>query len=328
MNALIIKELDVLRRTSATEEAGTFKARQYATAIKTIQALTSDIVTLADVPSGKGTGIGDKIREKISELLDTGSLAAADKARATKSPDALEAFQKIYGVGPKKAANLVAAGTTTIEALTAAAAKDPKLLNKNQRIGLRYYTDLQERIPRTEMEVHEATLMSHKPASLEGVIVGSYRRGRPDSGDIDMIICTRDMITDAPSALATYASTLAAAGYLKELLALGPHKCLAICQLPGQKARRLDLLVTPPTSFAASVLYFTGSDGFNVHMRQIAKDKGFTLNEHGLLRVATAVPVAVAGLRQERDIFAALGLQWKEPIERTGPEAVVFVSPL
>ena len=168
------------------------------------------------------------------------------------------------------------------------------------------------------MEVHEATLMSHKPAALEGVIVGSYRRGRPDSGDIDMMICTEDA---APIALANYVGILRAAGYIKEILALGDHKCLAISQLPGKPARRLDLLVTPPTSFAASVLYFTGSDGFNVHMRQVAKDKGFTLNEHGLMRTATKV--MVEGLKGERDIFMALGLQWKEPAERTGPEAVI-----
>ena len=318
MNALIIKELDVMRRTSVSEEKGGHKSRQYATAIKTIQALGADIMSMADVPSGAGTGIGDKIREKISEILDTGALASADKARAVKAPDSLDAFRKIYGVGPKKAADLVAAGYTTVAGLSAAAAADPKLLNKNQRIGLRYYEDLQLRIPRSEMEAHEARLMAHKPAGLEGIIVGSYRRGRPDSGDIDMMICAE---TDGPTALATFVGILSGVGYIKEVLALGEHKCLAISQLPGCPARRLDLLVTPPTSFAASVLYFTGSDGFNVAMRQVAKDKGFTLNEHGLMRTATKV--FVSGLKQERDIFTALGLQWKEPAERTGPEAIL-----
>jgi len=315
MNAIIIKELDIMRRTCGSEEAGGHKIRQYAKAIQTISALQADITCMADVPSGAGTGIGDKIREKISEILDTGALAAADKARATKAPDALDAFQKVYGIGPKKAADLVAAGYTTIASLMGAS------LTKNQRIGLLYYEDLQLRIPRSEMEVHEATLLSHKPATLEGVIVGSYRRGKPDSGDIDMMICTKDAFTDASTALAHYVASLKAAGYLKEILALGPHKCLAVSQLPGHPARRLDLLVTPPMSFATSVLYFTGSDGFNVAMRQVAKEKGFTLNEHGLIRTATGV--TVSGLRQEKDIFTALQLTWKEPADRTGPEAVI-----
>jgi len=324
MNALIISELDVLRRTCISEEAGVHKARQYAAAIKTIRGLMTEIKTMADVPTGKGTGIGAKIQEKIEEILATGSLASAERARATKAPDVLDIFQNIYGVGPKKAADLVAAGYTSLEGLRTAAAlpANAKLLTKNQRIGLQYYADLLERIPRAEMDEHNAVLIARKPAALEGIVVGSYRRGRPDSGDIDMMICTRSAEVDAEAALKDYVKALQSAGYLKEVLALGPHKCLAICQLAGKSARRLDLLVTPPESFACSVFYFTGSDGFNVAVRALAKEKGFTLNEHGLFRTATGV--AVGGLKTERDIFTALGLKWKEPAERTGPEACIL----
>jgi hypothetical protein len=137
-----------------------------------------------------------------------------------------------------------------------------------------------------------------------------------------MMICTRSAGVDAEAeaALKDYVKALQDAGYLKEVLALGPHKCLAICQLAGKSARRLDLLVTPPESFACSVFYFTGSDGFNVAVRALAKEKGFTLNEHGLFRGGSST----VGLKTERDIFTALGLQWKEPAERTGPEACVL----
>jgi hypothetical protein len=142
-----------------------------------------------------------------------------------------------------------------------------------------------------------------------------------------MMICTRSAEVDAEAALKDYVKALQDAGYLKEVLALGPHKCLAICQLAGKSARRLDLLVTPPESFACSVFYFTGSDGFNVAVRALAKEKGFTLNEHGLFRGGSSTGgVAVAGLKTERDIFTALGLQWKEPAERTGPEACVLTA--
>ncbi|MCP4204851.1 MAG: hypothetical protein GY769_23325, partial [bacterium] len=40
-----------------------------------------------------------------------------------------------YGVGPKKAKELVAAGITSIEELQ----KQPELLNDKQKIGLKYY---------------------------------------------------------------------------------------------------------------------------------------------------------------------------------------------
>jgi DNA polymerase/3'-5' exonuclease PolX len=312
----IISELDTLRKLAATETAGTFKVRSYTAAIKALQAMPGPVTCLEDLPS---EGIGPKIRDKISTILTTGSLPISEAGRARAL--ALNAFQQIYGVGPKKAEQLVAAGFTTIAGLRSAAAADPDLLNRNQRTGLAYYEQLLERIPRAEMDGHAGLLMSHKPAELEGVIVGSYRRGRPDSGDIDMLLRSGG---DAAAALALYVTRLQAAGYIREVLAQGDHKCMAIAALPGGgTARRLDLLVTPPAEFPFAVFYFTGSDTFNVAVRSHALTRGFTLNEHALTAVRSGR--AVGGIRTERDIFTALGLVWREPVERTGPEAVTVI---
>jgi DNA polymerase/3'-5' exonuclease PolX len=314
--AQIIAELDVLRRISVTETAGNFKARSYASAIKTLQSLSGPITTSADLPaSTKGDGLGKEIRTKIEKIITEGRLNISEETRAKAV--ALEAFQNIYGVGPKKAEDLMDAGYTTVAQLRDS--KDPKLLNKNQRIGLTYYDDLLLRIPRAEMDQHAATLMAAKPAALEGVIVGSYRRGQPNSGDIDMLIRTADPSVDAGAALRDFVARLKAHGYIKEVLAQGDHKCLAISQLPGMPARRLDLLVTPPEEFPFAVLYFTGSDTFNVAMRTYALTRGFTLNEHALTHLATGKPVT--GIKSERDIFAGLRVAWREPHERTGAAA-------
>jgi DNA polymerase/3'-5' exonuclease PolX len=321
----LIAELDVLRRTSSTESAGVFKARSYEAAIKYLRELPAPITGIADLPPHKkGDGLTGKIREKVAEYITTGHIAEVDEARAKRNPDTIEAFMNVYGIGPKKALDLIQAGHRSIADLRAAASADPKLLNKNQRIGLQYYEDLLDRIPRTEMDAHAAQLMAVKPVALEGVIVGSYRRGRPDSGDIDMLVRTTDATVDAGKALADYVKQLRDAGYVKEVLAIGSHKCLAISQLPGSKARRLDLLVTPPEEFPFAVLYFTGSDGFNVRMRQLALERGFTLNEHALTHVKTGK--TVGGIKAEADIFAALKMEWREPVDRTGPEAVVQMA--
>lgn len=320
----IVAELDILRRIAVTESAGVFKARAYANAIKAIQAWPTPIYGVADVPAAaKGDGIGKEIRIKILRIIEEGCLdiPEADRARAT----ALEAFQGIYGVGPKKAEQLIDAGYTTIAEIRAAQAANPKFLNKNQQIGLRYYDELQLRIPRAEMDAHAATLMAHKPAALEGVIVGSYRRGAANSGDIDMLIRTANPAVDAGAALSDFVAALRTAGYIREVLAHGDHKCLAISQLPSQPARRLDLLVTPPAEFPFAVFYFTGCDTFNVQVRSHALELGFTLNEHALTHIASGKPVG--GIKMERDIFTALKLVWREPHERTGPDAVVSVTP-
>lgn len=316
----IIAELGILQLLAVAEEAGTFKARAYASAIKTIQTWPP-IWSLADVPPAvKGDGIGKEIRIKIGKILEHGGLEIDPAARERAM--SYEAFQGIYGVGPKKAEELIALGFRTIEDVRAGLVANPKLLNRNQQIGLRYYEDINERIPRAEMDAHAALLMALKPPTLEGTIVGSYRRGRPDSGDIDMLIRTASADVDAGEALRSYVDALKAAGYIREVLAQGETKCLAVAGLPtaGAKMRRLDLLVTPPAEFPFAVFYFTGSDTFNVAVRQRALDRGFTLNEHALTHIKTNTPVA--GIRTERDIFTALRIAWKEPVERTGPEAV------
>ena len=322
MKNIIIQELSVLQKTCVSEPAGSHKARQYATAIKTIQAIktNSSLLTIADVPTGKGTGIGDKIYKKIQEILDTGHLAAADRARTTRAPDAMDIFRNIYGVGPKKAADFIAAGYRTLDDLRKAAAEDDKILTKNMRVGLRYYDDFMSRIPRAEMENHEEMLFQSKPDTMSGVIVGSYRRGKPDSGDIDML-CSCD---PSDSSLTSFVAKIKAGKYITDVLAQGETKCLAVCRLPGKPYRRLDLLLTPPEEFPFAVLYFTGSDGFNVKMRQRALEKGYTLNEHALTQVATKTKVM--GIRTEADIFRILGMVYKEPHERTGPEAVVSTA--
>jgi DNA polymerase/3'-5' exonuclease PolX len=329
----IISELEVLHAVAPLEAAGTFKARAYATAIKTIAALPR-VISPADLPApAKGDGLGKEIRAKILTILEHGRLEIEPEVRAKAA--ALTTFRGIYGVGPKKAEELVAAGYYTLDAVRAAAAANPKLLNKNQKIGLQYYADINSRIPRAEMDEHEKLLMAAKPLALDGVIVGSYRRGRPDSGDIDMLLRTANIEMDAGEALADYVEDLKARGYIREVLAHGEHKCLAVAALPGSsssvagdtgkmKARRLDLLVTPPPEFPFAVLYFTGSDGFNVAMRAHALTRGFTLNEHALTQVSTGK--TVGGIKTEQDIFKALKLQWREPEERTGPDACVPIA--
>jgi len=312
----IIRELGILKSVSATETGGVFKVRSYATAIKTLQALPP-IYSLTDVPeSKKGDGLGVEIRKKIETIIEMGELdiCPAVRERAT----AMEAFTNIYGIGPKRAEDLIAEGYTTIKQLRTAVVVNPSLLNKNQKVGLRYYEQLLDRIPRDEMERHAALLMAKKPTALEGVIVGSYRRGQSSSGDIDMLIRTADAKVDAAKSLREFVESLKAAGYIKEVLALGDHKCMAISELSPGKGRRLDLLVTPPEEFPFAVFYFTGSQGFNVAVRSHALSKGYTLNEHGIKRVTTGLPVS--GIKTEKDIFALLKILYREPTDRDGSE--------
>ena len=312
---LILNEFEVLRSVSLLEAGGSVKERAYTAAQKAIQMLPV-VRSMEDLPSTvKGSGLSKDMRKKIEYIMLNGHLDISPAIRATSK--SLAMLQGVYGIGPKKAQELIQAGFTTIEQLRAS----PHLLNKNQRIGVVYYDDLLQRIPRAEMDVHAALLMRCKPAALEGMIVGSYRRGKPDSGDIDMLIRTASPGVDAGVALTEFVRLLQREGYLIEVLAHGVHKCMGISRIAGGVGRRLDLLVTPPAEFPFAVFYFTGCDTFNVAVRSHALRKGYTLNEHTLTELATGTHVT--GLLREEDIFAFLGLRWVPPEERTGPDAVI-----
>lgn len=313
----IIDALDILRKRDVADKA-VFSARAYAKVITQLKNYEGPIVTYDDVKNIDG--IGAKMEKKIKEILETGSLAAAENAKSLYNIDALDTLQKIYGVGPTKATDLVKSGITSIAQLRDEVNKNPKLLNDKQKIGLKYYEDLLERIPRNEMEEHRdilQTLLPDEMSEYETEIVGSFRREAQNSGDIDVLIrvpADTDSKTGKEN-LALYVKMLKGFGYIEEILALGEHKCMAISRMYKGKARRLDLLMTPDEEYAYAILYFTGSDRFNVAFRTYCESKGYKLNEHTLTPMKSNVQVQPY-MQSEKDIFKFLGLRYIEPSKR------------
>lgn len=343
---IIIDSLDVLRKRDLADKAP-FGARAYAKVIGQLKNYDGPITTYQDVENIDG--IGEKIQKKIKEILETGVLASAEKAKELYNIDALDALQKIYGVGPAKATELVKAGYTSITQLREAIKKNPKILNDKQKIGLKYYEDLLERIPRNEMEEHRDILDALKPIEMEDYeteIVGSFRREAQNSGDIDVLIRVPDG-TDVKTAkenLALYVKMLEGFGYIEEVLALGEHKCMAVSRIDEElltelderrymaigrmyngKARRLDLLMTPDEEYAYAILYFTGSDLFNVAFRTYCENRGYKLNEHTLTPIRTGVPT-VPYMKTEKDIFKFLGLRYIEPSKRVDHNQIIPIK--
>ena len=312
--AAIIDALDTLRKRDLSEKQP-FKARAYATVISQLKQMDGPVTRYEDVAALKG--VGEQIQKKIKEIIETGHLRTAEKAKEVYHLGALDQLQQVYGIGPAKAKALVEAGIRSVADLRLIVKQDPSLLHKKQTIGLKYYEELLERIPREEMLVHEDILKHYlKDAEL----VGSFRRGAATSGDIDVLV----RIPAGTGSLAVktqlhkWVQQLIDAGYIHEVLALGEHKCMAICRVEESGvARRLDLLMTPEEEYAYSLLYFTGSDRFNVAFRQHALTCGYTLNEHRLtpLQKLPVVPFPPK-MKTEQDIFAFLQLQYVPPQER------------
>ena len=323
----IIDSLEVLRKRDVADKA-VFSARAYAKVVTQLKNYNGTITEYDDVKNI--TGIGAKMEKKIKEILETGTLAAAENARELYNIDALDTLQKIYGVGPAKATDLVKAGIISITQLRDEVKNNPKLLNDKQKIGLKYYEELLERIPRNEMEEHRdilQTLLPDEMSEYDTEIVGSFRREAANSGDIDVLIRVPFNV-DAKTAkenLELYVMMLKGFGYIEEILALGEHKCMAISRMYNGKARRLDLLMTPDEEYAYSILYFTGSDRFNVAFRQYAIDKGYTLNEHTLTPIKAGVQTPPY-MKTEKDIFKFLGLRYIDPSKRVDGNQIISIK--
>ena len=314
----ILDILNVLRQ-KATAEADKFRAIAFSKAIKVIEKLPA-VTSLDDLTGVPGVGSG--VKDRVAEVFATGHLLEAEEAKEEYSLDAYNVLQEVHGIGPAKARDLIKQGIKTIAQLQEKVTANPDLLTHAQTIGLTYIEDLKKRIPRAEMEKHEAYVRRQLPKEFEMVVVGSYRRGLPNSGDFDVMITSRSLTElVAASHFQQFIDLLADEGYLRGEFARGDHKFMGVCRLPRhQTHRHVDLLLCNPDEYWYTILYFTGSDVFNVSMRRYALTKGYSLSEHGLKRVRDGVPAPPA-MNSEKDIFDFLGLEYVKPSDRINPLA-------
>ena len=297
-----------------------FRARAYQKAQESIMTYEKDIADpkqVQDLP-----GIGKTIMSKLEEFVETGTLRVLERERVNP----LNKLTKIYGVGPKKAKELIEQGVTSLEDLT----EKQHLLNDKQKIGLKYFDDIEARIPRDEIDEYNEKLTTiFKDSTPEGSsfeIVGSYRRGAKNSGDVDIII-TNDK--DNKNALNGFMDRLIKDKIIIEVLTRGKTKSLTIAQLPGMSPRRVDFLYTSPSEYAFAILYFTGSKIFNTVQRQRALNLGYSLNEHGLYKMVQGKKGArIEGdFPTEKSIFDFLEMKFKAPKDRIDGRSVQVIAP-
>jgi NAD-dependent DNA ligase/DNA polymerase/3'-5' exonuclease PolX len=323
------KFIDILGQleTILSKQGEPFKSRAYHNAQETIMVLTEDLTVenYKTVLKGK-PGIGSTIIEKLQEFVETGTLRLLEREKTNP----LNVLTDVYGIGPKKAKDLIISGIISIPALRE---KQNDVLNDIQKVGLKYYEDILERIPRSEIDEFGGVFRSvfqevvkGKPESEKNAfeIVGSYRRGALQSGDIDVIITGK-----TGTNFKEFIDKLKETGIILEILSRGLTKCLVVGKLlspSGKKARRIDFLFTTPEEYPFSVLYFTGSKIFNTVMRGHALTMGYSLNEHGLHKMNKTVKGEKVShvFLDERSIFDFLNMEYKSPEQRIDGRSVVI----
>ena len=319
-NQFITEKLQILA-TSYVNSKDQWRALGYKKAIASVKNYHKKLETWEECSSLPF--VGERLAKKIWEIVETGHLRRLD--HVDPKQEAINLFVGVWGAGPTTAEAWVSQGLKTLEDL-----KNHGKLTRQQEIGLKYYDEFLERMPREEAgqieKVVKNAALEINPG-LEAFACGSYRRGKPTCGDVDVIVSHPDGKSHE-GVMTKLLDSLKSSGFLTDDLTFaenGEHrKYLGVCKLPGEntKHRRLDIIVVPYNEWACSLLYFTGSDYFNRSMRLLAKNNGMSLSEHSLNtgvvrkggeKIFEGTPLPVFS---EKDVFDYLGLEYREPHER------------
>lgn len=281
-----------------------FRAKAFKEAGRAVGQYTQPII------SGKQAraalpGVGKSSAEVIDEYLEKGEVTRLKELEKnlTDARKVIDLFRSYYGIGPVTAIKFYNIGWRTLEDLWY---KAP--LNEAQKIGILWRFHLELPIPRSEMDLIATAI--HRildPYAITWEIAGSYRRQEPQSGDIDLLIQSRSDLNMA-GIMHLLQPILAAT------LAAGETKYMGILRLSNEfNGHRLDIRLIPPPTWPFALMYFTGSQRFNILMRQRAIEFKLKLNEYGLFNSANQSLPATS----EADIFALLHIAYLDPSQRT-----------
>lgn len=320
-NKFITDKLEVLAKAYSVQ-GDRWRSLGYSKAINALRSYHKPVTSAQE--AAKIPGIGKKMADKIDEILDSGHLRKID--HISDSVTVLEVFSNIWGAGIKTAQSWYQQGFRSLDDIRTKAN-----LTTQQAIGLKHYEDFLDRMPREEAVHIEETVRRAAEAinpALLCVACGSFRRQKATCGDVDVLVTHPDGESHK-GVFRKLIDGLKLQGFLTDDLVSheengNQKKYMGVCRLPGpgQRHRRLDIIIVPYGEFACALLYFTGSAHFNRSMRALAKTKGMSLSEHSLnkdvvrngsLKVNAGNPLPTP---TERDVFEILGLPFREPHER------------
>ncbi|EJD04833.1 Nucleotidyltransferase [Fomitiporia mediterranea MF3/22] len=326
-----LSELEEINRTkiSGDPREQRWRVFSYGKSIRAIRAHPKRIRNYEDAIAIRG--IGSKTAAKIVEIIKTGDLGRI-KYDNTEDVQAIKLFNNIYGVGLSTAQKWYSMGCRTLDDVKNR--KGGITVSDVQEIGLKYYDDINTRIPRGEVEeiFNRVKLIALEiDPKLFFLLMGSYRRGAKSCGDIDILMTrpTDDGRTHQ-GVLRRLLKELHLQGILTEDLAIPEdfndleQTYRGLCRKDDKSPRRrIDILVVPYHERGGALIYYTGDDIFNRAIRLKAKSMGYSLSQHGLAtrvlrdhRGKKMVPADLVASETEEQIFHILGVPWQEPHER------------
>jgi DNA polymerase (family 10) len=296
-----------------------FKVRAYQNAARAVETYEGNLVADAAAEQlDKVPGIGDAIAAKIAILATTGALPYYEELKAEFPPTIFELFD-VQGLGPKKIkAVWDKLGVTSIAQLKAAC--DDGLVAELPGFGKKTAANILAAIEakakyagryRLGDIAPDAERMLAELRALSEVarvnVCGSYRRRKETVGDLDFLVSTRE-----PAVVSEF---FVKHTMVESVMAHGATKS----SVRWKSGIQADLRVVKETEFPFALNYFTGSKEHNIIMRQRALARGWTLNEYRLGPVEERAQKTedkgqnVPNIREERDLYRVLGLDYVEP---------------
>ena len=320
--ASMFEELESLI-SGSPDKRDQFRAMAYRRAAGAVRKYRQGIFSISDAEELRPQ-IGQRSFDKVSEFIETGFVKKAEFLRSDPNVIARNQLMGVWGIGPSKADELIAAGITSVDQLKNMKDNEiSKILNENQKLGLMYYDDLLPKMPRSEVEEIVAIingsiyqLFDGSSHGLKCIVCGSYRRGAAACSDADLLLYWDGEVRKSPKeTLSLVVSDLTEKGYMLAHFNKDNHGSifLGIFRSHSERlARRVDLKVWQKNSLPFALLHFTGNADFNRKIRLYSKRHGFKLTDTSLTKGDVSVHCET-----EQDVFQALGLQFIEPQDRT-----------
>jgi DNA polymerase/3'-5' exonuclease PolX len=291
----------------------TFRLSQIKKSLQIIKKYPKEISDNLD-EFGELSGIGKGTINRIKEILKTNKLAELDNFKEDENDKIIEELETIVGVGRSNALAFIKDGIKSVQDLKDKIKQNKIKVNDKILLGVKYHNKFFGNIPRSEItKINTFLTKKIKEINIElklnkkneyfFTICGSYRRKKPTSGDIDILVSKKGDDGNLKIFIDKIREIL-----VDDITDNYEKKYMGFAKYDDNPIRRIDIRYIPNESYYTALLYFTGSVELNKKMRQEAKAKGFKLSEYGLFKKNKKLEI-----NSEYDIFKILEIPYIEP---------------
>lgn len=315
-----------------TKTTNNFRKKSLQTAVTIFKDLNVKITSESQLSNMNLKGIGSGILKRVKEILETGTLEELDDEYKTDARTlSIKSLTTIYSIGDVLANKLYdQCGIKSAEELLemyrrGILEKNGIKLTHQLSMGLKYYNDFRIKIPYDEIKNFRPIIenvLNNIDNRLIYEICGSHRRKKALSGDIDILVAHLDYETEeeldkiSGKVLHNIVNIFKTIGIIVDDLAGdGNIKYMGIGVI-DKIPRHIDIMIQPIESWPTAIMHATGSDNFNIKMRNQALKLGYRLSEKGLFKIENGIVGERIKVKTELDIFKVLRVKYLEPFER------------